>query len=309
MQSSWRIIAASFFTISDNFLQSILSTFDGLIIRLLPCLVRVRPICDDYFQISLKVNTRGDFFSRYGTDNEQIDMSPKHKVATATISPSGCSIVTLLVKEISYLKSSDPDHSTVNFFPLAKEEEFETFLVSRLLNSEFIPEVFPALFDLIMHLKYNPSDLTQIQDFLVNTSPPIRWLDKSEFLWFFLGSTFKGAACHGQCRFFHFYLNWVFSNSVAFILFRALFIKDSAKIEEVEKVLARDCFESFLEYCEAHNISRPPSLALRGGVAEICSKTNLPLDLLSSSCAVCAKSYNLPEDENAHLLVSAIFRV
>ena len=137
-------------------------------------MVQERPNCDDYFQISLKVNKRGDFFSRYGTDNEQIDMSPKHKVATATISPSGCSIVTLLVKEISYLKSSDPDHSTVNFFPLAKEEEFETFLVSRLLNSEFTPEIFPALFDLIMHLKYNPSDLAQIQDFLVNTSPPIR---------------------------------------------------------------------------------------------------------------------------------------
>ena len=73
-------------------------------------------------------------------------------------------------------------------------------------------------------------------------------------------------------------------------------------------MLARDCFESFQEYCGAHNISRPLSVSVQG-VAEICSKTNLPLDLLSSSCAVCAKSYNLPEDENAHLLVSVIFRV
>ena len=70
-------------------------------------------------------------------------------------------------------------------------------------------------------------------------------------------------------------------------------------------MLARDCRESFLEYCEAHNISRPLSVAqLQGSVIEICSKTDLPLDLLSSSCAVCAKSYNLPEDDNAHLLVS-----
>ena len=120
------------------------------------------------------MNPRGDFFSRYGSDNEQIDLSPKHKVAAATISPSGCSIATLLSKEISYLKSSDPVHSTINFFPLAKEEEFESFLVSRLLNSNFRPEIFPALFDLIMHLKYNPTDLAHIQDYLVNTSPRIR---------------------------------------------------------------------------------------------------------------------------------------
>ena len=84
---------------------------------------------DVYF---LEMNTKGQIYNRYTEEIGQLDIDPKHKIHSVCISPTGCSLSVLFVKEMIFLKSCDLPNSVIKFYPLVREEDYETILLTTI---------------------------------------------------------------------------------------------------------------------------------------------------------------------------------
>ena len=217
----------------------------------------------------IEMNSKGQIYSRYSDEIGQLEVDSKHRIKSACISPTGCTLSVLYTKENVFLKSCDLPQSVIKFYPLVRGEEYEQILISIIKSETFNQYLLPSVFDIIIHLKLVSSDLIPIQQLLDETTVDV---------------------------------------CTKYILIRALFSNDVCRLTNCIHFLKLNSAREFQSFCEPlfpnfavganallEQQPSPEDLSMK--IKQQCNCTHLPLSLLSVECSCCGISYNLFDGE------------